>query len=131
MIIRTLAIVWMLLTAIVMLIGGGYFSKGGPKKINRFVGYRTRMAMKNQDTWEFAHKYCGKIWLRAGLIMLALTAIPVTFLLARENIDLRMVISVSVATVFLQGMALLISIIPTEVALRKNFDKDGNSKIDK
>ena len=29
--------------------------------VNFVFGYRTSMSMKNKDTWEFAHKYCGKV----------------------------------------------------------------------
>ena len=39
---------------------GRYFMKKAPKEINSVFGYRTSMSMKNKDTWEFAHKYCGK-----------------------------------------------------------------------
>ena len=35
--------------------------KKAPKEINSVFGYRTSMSMKNKDTWEFAHKYCGKV----------------------------------------------------------------------
>ena len=38
---------------------GRYFMKKAPKEINSVFGYRTSMSMKNKDTWEFAHKYCG------------------------------------------------------------------------
>ena len=40
---------------------GRYFMKKAPKEINSVFGYRTSMSMKNKDTWEFAHKYCGKV----------------------------------------------------------------------
>ena len=37
-----------------------FYEKGS--KGNKFsIGYRTSMSMKNKDTWEFAHKYCGKV----------------------------------------------------------------------
>ena len=41
---------------------GRYFMKKAPKEINSVFGYRTSMSMKNKDTWEFAHKYCGNTW---------------------------------------------------------------------
>ena len=41
---------------------GRYFMKKAPKEINSVFGYRTSMSMKNKDTWEFSHKYCGKVW---------------------------------------------------------------------
>lgn len=44
--------------------------KRPPKKINSFYGYRTAMSMKNRETWEFAHKHCGKLWSAWGCIAL-------------------------------------------------------------
>ena len=41
---------------------GKHFMRKAPKEINEVFGYRTPMSMKNKDSWEFAHKYCGKIW---------------------------------------------------------------------
>ncbi|MEI3437255.1 MAG: SdpI family protein [Blautia sp.] len=26
--------------------------------------------MKQKDKWEFAHKYCGKVWYVCGMVML-------------------------------------------------------------
>ena len=49
---------------------GKYFMKKAPKEINSVFGYRTSMSMKNKDTWEFAHKYCGKVWYVCGMVML-------------------------------------------------------------
>lgn len=39
---------------------GKMFLKKAPDQINYVFGYRTSMSMKNQDTWVFAHHYCGK-----------------------------------------------------------------------
>ena len=52
---------------------GRYFMKKAPKEINSVFGYRTSMSMKNKDTWEFAHKYCGKVWYVCGMVMLPIT----------------------------------------------------------
>ena len=46
---------------------GKMFLKKAPDQINYVFGYRTSMSMKNQDTWVFAHHYCGKIWYICGL----------------------------------------------------------------
>ena len=55
------------------MIGFGYiFLKKAPKNINTLFGYRTTMSMKNKDTWEFAHKYCGKLWYVWGMILLSM-----------------------------------------------------------
>ena len=62
---------WMLFAAnlllpLMMLGIGGWFGKHPPRKINHFVGYRTPMSMKNEATWAFAHRACGRLWLRLG-----------------------------------------------------------------
>ena len=43
--------------------------KRPPKKINWFVGYRTRKSMKNEKVWEKANRYCGKLWIIIGVAM--------------------------------------------------------------
>ena len=54
---------------------GKMFLKKAPDQINYVFGYRTSMSMKNQDTWVFAHHYCGKIWYICGLILLVVSLI--------------------------------------------------------
>jgi len=44
--------------------------KRPPKKVNWFVGYRTRKSMKNEKVWETANGYCGKLWIIIGLAMI-------------------------------------------------------------
>ena len=43
-----------------MIFLGKYFSKRAPKEINMLFGYRTTRSTKNQDTWQFAHRYLRK-----------------------------------------------------------------------
>ena len=75
----------MLLILPLTMIGfGKYFIKKAPKEINRLFGYRTSMSMKNRDTWEFAHRYCGKIWYTCGMVTL-----PMTVVCMRRNYDRR------------------------------------------
>lgn len=64
-----------LLIPVTMIGFGSYFMKNAPKEINAVFGYRTSMSMKNKDTWEFAHKYCGKVWCSFGIAMLSITVI--------------------------------------------------------
>ncbi|MBE6023390.1 MAG: SdpI family protein [Cellulosilyticum sp.] len=53
-----------LLIPISMIGFGYYFSKKAPKEINNVLGYRTSRSMKNKETWQFAHNYFGKLWLK-------------------------------------------------------------------
>lgn len=46
-----------------------------PKNINNSFGYRTSMSMKNKKTWEFVHRYIGRVWFKSGLLMLFIAAL--------------------------------------------------------
>ena len=115
-----------LLVPLIMLFFGLYFKNKSPKEINSLFGYRTTMSMKNKDTWEFAHHYCGRLWLVLGIIMLPLSVIPMLFFI-NQDIDV-----VGIAGGIIEGIqvvVLLISIFPTEKALKKTFDENGNRRI--
>lgn len=64
-----------LILPVLMVVIGKVFVKNPPRKINRVYGYRTHRSMKNQDTWNFAHLYCGKLWWKAGWVMLLLSVV--------------------------------------------------------
>lgn len=114
-----------LLIPLIMIGFGRYFMKKAPKEINDVFGYRTTMSMKNKDTWEFAHKYCGKLWYVFGLVLLMLTVIAMLLLLGK---DIDIVGNVGGVICGIQMIPLLGSIYPTEKALRKTFDKNGNRR---
>ena len=115
-----------LLCPVIMIAAGISFLKAAPKKINSVYGYRTELSMKNQDTWEFAHKYCGKVWLRGGLILLPVAVIPMLLVIGKSTEIVGIVGSI-IGT--LGVVVLIASIFPTESALRKNFDERGNRKL--
>lgn len=72
-----------LIIPVTMIGFGKMFLKHSPKEINMVFGYRTSMSMKNRDTWEFAHKYCGKIWYTSGKILLLLSIISMFFVIGK------------------------------------------------
>ena len=115
-----------LLVPITMIGFGGYFIKNGPKEINMLFGYRTNMSMKNKDTWIFAHNYCGKLWRFIGWIMLPLSICAMIYVFGKEINDVG-IFGVMIAII--QMILLVVPIIPTEIALNKNFDKSGCRKI--
>jgi len=114
-----------LLFPVVMILFGTMFMKSAPKKINYIFGYRTDMSMKNRNTWEFAHKYIGKLWFHFGLLLIPITVIPMLFVIGKtENI----VGTVGLIVGFINTIVLIVPIFFTEKALNKAFDKDGNRK---
>ena len=63
---------------------GKSFMKHPPTEINPGYGYRTTMSSKNQDTWDFAQRYMGKVWYQAGRWLLIPSALPLLFVLGRD-----------------------------------------------
>lgn len=112
-----------LLIPIVMILFGRAFLKKAPKEINYVFGYRTSMSMKNRDTWEFAHCYCGKIWFICGL---ALLPVVIGVMLCFIGASTETVGYVGAANLVFPLLLIILSIILTENALKKNFDKEGN-----
>jgi uncharacterized membrane protein len=105
-----------------MIVCGRMMWKNPPKSINGIIGYRTSRSMKNMDTWKFAHDYCGRLWWKMGWIMLIpsiIIQLPI-YNSADNTIGMVGGILCTVQCVFL-----IISIFPTETALRKNFTDEG------
>ena len=96
-----------------------------PKQINEFIGYRTKMSKKSKDTWIFAQKYCGRLWLKIGLLITIPTIlVQLPFIHSSEG-------TIGTATFiieFVQVLILFFSIVPVELALRRVFDKNGIRK---
>lgn len=112
-----------LLIPIIMIAFGLYFKKNTPKKINPFYGYRTSMSMKNMDTWDFAHKYSGKLFSIYGLAMLPVSVFPLLFVWGKDPDTIAVV---GLVVCICQVILLFVPIVHTEKALKKTFDKDGN-----
>ena len=108
-----------------MIFLGKYFSKHAPGQINMLFGYRTARSMKNQDTWQFAHHVFGKLWYKSGWILLGLTLLC---MFATIGMDTDAVGKLGGIVCVLQLPVMLYAIFPTERALKKTFDKDGNRK---
>lgn len=116
----------LIMTAIMSLsmIGFGLlFVKRPPGEINYSFGYRTPMSTKNKDTWNFAHRYAAKVWIRSGIITAIISVVFVFALQSCSNFNKLMLV------LFYIQIAILLLVIPlTEIALRKAFDKNGNKK---
>ena len=111
-----------LLFPIIMIIAGNSMRLGKFKTINSIVGYRTRRSMKNQQTWDYAHRECGLLWRRWGSTMLVLTVIAMLLFMGEDTDHIGVV--GSVITV-LQMIPLFLSIVIVEKKLREKFDENG------
>ena len=118
-------LVMCLLIPAVMIGIGWLFRHRPPKTINGLYGYRTARSMKNQETWNFAHETCGRLWVRLGKLSFlpALLAAVLTFGRGIETVSVASIVVVTVQTLVLIG-----SIFPVERALKENFDDFGRKK---
>lgn len=114
-----------LLIPSIMIGFGMYFNKNVPKQINNFFGYRTSMSMKNKETWEFAHHYCGRLWMSAGCKIIVPSVIAMLLVIKKDE---SVVGALGGILLGIQFVILILSIFPTERALKNNFDENGNRK---
>lgn len=112
-----------LLIPLAMLLVGRRFCKSPPSRVNGLYGYRTPRSMKNQDTWAFAHRRCGRLWMRLGGVLLPATALASLVSLVRPDSFTGWY---GGALVGAQCAVMALSILPVERALKRAFDENGN-----
>ena len=114
-----------MLYSLLMIIAGRFMWKHYPAKINSVAGYRSSRSMMNKDTWQFVNENCGKRWWKIGWIMLLptiLVQIPV-YGKSQEAIGWM-----GLAIAIVECTILLVSILPTERALKQSFTDEGVRK---
>ena len=121
--------VYMLLTSllipVIMLVFGWIFHRQAPKKINVWYGYRSARSMKNEDTWVFAHQHIGRTWMLVGAVLLVISVIPMIAVYGKDDDTVSVV---SLVLLFVQMFPMIMSLIPTERALKRTFDENGIRK---
>ncbi|WP_105616367.1 SdpI family protein [Vallitalea okinawensis] len=89
-----------------------------PKKINYIYGWRSRLAMKNKETWDEAQRYGANLLIFGGIIAVV-SGYFITLLFPKMH---------SVAGSICAFVLLVVILILGEVHLRKVFDEEGNRK---
>lgn len=115
-------LIMVLLIPVTMIVFGRLFSKAAPKEINYMFGYRTKRFVMNDETWRFAYKYIGKLWYICGLIVLPISVVAMAFVFGKGTDIVGTVGGILTAV---QMIPLIGSFIPTEKALKRNFDEYG------
>ncbi|TCU64850.1 SdpI/YhfL family protein [Tissierella praeacuta] len=93
------------------------------KKINNACGYRTVRSMKNQDTWNFAQKYCSKISLQLFFPTIIVAVAIMPFIINKST---DMIGWVGLVITLFQMVIFVVVMVCTEKALKKNFDDNGD-----
>lgn len=120
-----LMLTFIFIIPLITIIVGTSMKKSVPKKVNDIWGYRTSMSMKNEETWKFAQSYCGKLWLKLGIITTIVSIIAVSILI---NLSEDIFEKVTYILIIVQTIVLVISVFVVEKALKNNFDEYGNKK---
>lgn len=120
-----LMLVCNMIVPVITIFAGWFMWKHAPKQINSIIGYRTKRSMKNDDTWKFAHNFCGKLWWIMGWIILGVSIVILIPFIDSIYFTIGIVVIISV---LVQCVILVMSIIPTEIALRKTFYDDGTRR---
>lgn len=119
-------LVMALLTPISMMILGNRFLKCPPNEISTAFGYRTVRSMQNRETWAFAQRCFGKWCKRCSALLLPISVCMMLTVWGKRIAEMGMMaVIVIIAQVII---LLLVTLLPTERALKKNFDACGRRR---
>lgn len=110
---------------LLLIVIGKIFAKFPSKEPNIAIGFRTKLSMKNKDTWDYAQKLFPLCWIKLGTILLVISVI-ILFLLYNDDKDY---IGKLVLIIMLIQVALMLgSIFFVNTKLKKAFNSDGTRK---
>lgn len=116
------------LIPLAMVAFGAVFLRWPPDEINGVFGYRTVRSMASKEAWDFAHAYVGRLWVRVGLVMLAASVLAMLPCRGKGEGPVGLwgsLVCVAECTV------MLLTIVPTERALKKRFGNGGSKSDEK
>ena len=105
---------------------GRRFQANPPKEPNGVFGYRTARSMKSREAWDFAQRKMGQVWGRWGFALLPLAVVGQALTLFAPDTESMCLWSLPITVV--EVVALLLSMIPVERALKENFDGNGRRR---
>lgn len=114
-----------MLIPIFMIIYSNIYRNKAPKDINGTNGYKTAMSRLNRDTWEFANHYYNNLMRVAGWVLLIVSLVAMLFVRGKNE---EIINNSGLILLVVQIIVILVCVIPTEKALRKTFDENGNRK---
>lgn len=111
-------IAYTLLTPLIMILIGLIWRRHPPKTMNGVYGYRTNSSMKNQETWDYAHTACSKVWVILGSLVLLISLI---FCVLYTEVSVTQMENLSIIVVIFQCISLVLSIVPVEIMIKRKF----------
>ena len=98
---------------------------GCQKKLIQYLDIEQKKSMKNRETWEFTHKYFGKLWYIFGLVLLPISIILMLFVIGQSEGTIG---NIGAGICVAQLFPLIGAIFVTENALKKTFNENGNKR---
>ncbi|TGY88733.1 SdpI family protein [Petralouisia muris] len=111
-------LIFTIIMSLTMLGMGLYLGKGGPKEINKCLGYRSKRAMSSQESWEFAQKEAGKIYKIFALVNLLLFSIIFMLIKGKENYN-----DIFLICAYIEIALLIVPIPVVEIKLKRFLNK--------
>lgn len=90
-----------------------------PKQDGGGLAYRTALSTRSQETWDFAHRHCARLWLRMGLILAVVTGVLMVVLKKHY-------MSLVLWVIGGQMVFFCISAFLVDMLLKSLFDEKGN-----
>lgn len=110
-----------ILIPLIMILFGALLRNNPPKEINNYYGFRTKRSMRNIQTWEFANRYFGSLWLREGIFTLAMALVTMIWSLNQNDRIQGILIFVNMA---FQVVLIFLDIYFTTRALKERFPEN-------
>lgn len=98
---------------LIIFVAGLLLTNKPPRDINKLYGYRTGRSMASQEAWDFAQIYSGKLMIRWGAFLFAISILGL-FSQQEEMVDV-------IYAVVIMILCLVIPIVRTEKALKQMF----------
>ena len=108
-----------LMAGIFFIIFGFILMKYPPESINSVLGYKSPLAMKNQDTWDVSQKYSGFMAVVFGVIscIFGVWSVIQPMAINKERMQLLLLLISAIAIMAIE-----------EINLMKLFHMDGSRK---
>lgn len=110
---------------LVLIVAGKIYKKFPSKEPNIAVGFRTKLAMKNKETWDYAQKLFSIVWINLGRKLLSLSLV-ILFLLYSNDKDYTG--NLVIILMLVQVVLMLGSILYVNLKLKETFNSDGSRK---
>ena len=110
---------------LVLIVMGKIYKKFPSKEPNIAIGFRTKLAMTNKETWDYAQKLFPIVWINLGRKLLSLSLVILFLLYSNDNDYTGRIV---IIIMLVQAALMLASIFYVNLKLKKAFNSDGSRK---